>query len=94
MSPQVSPQESPQVSPLLTCFSVGELVWTKVSGYPWWPCMVTTDPESNSHFKQKQKGEHLRQVNSASGEVKGNEILLLLHEAYSFLDYSLIIVMF
>ncbi|TMS21206.1 Histone-lysine N-methyltransferase NSD2 [Larimichthys crocea] len=54
-SPQVSPQESPQVSPLLTCFSVGELVWTKVSGYPWWPCMVTTDPESNSHFKQKQK---------------------------------------
>uniref|UniRef100_A0A3Q2PAE4 Nuclear receptor binding SET domain protein 2 n=1 Tax=Fundulus heteroclitus TaxID=8078 RepID=A0A3Q2PAE4_FUNHE len=37
-------------------FSVGDLVWTKVSGYPWWPCMVTTDPELNSHFKPKQKG--------------------------------------
>uniref|UniRef100_A0A3Q4IAT2 Nuclear receptor binding SET domain protein 2 n=1 Tax=Neolamprologus brichardi TaxID=32507 RepID=A0A3Q4IAT2_NEOBR len=36
-------------------FSVGDLVWTKVSGYPWWPCMVTTDPELNNHFKQKQK---------------------------------------
>ncbi|XP_028293276.1 histone-lysine N-methyltransferase NSD2 isoform X2 [Gouania willdenowi] len=34
-------------------FSVGDLVWTKVSGYPWWPCMVTTDPEVNNHVKQK-----------------------------------------
>ncbi|XP_072222126.1 histone-lysine N-methyltransferase NSD2 isoform X1 [Leuresthes tenuis] len=42
-------------SPLLTCFTVGDLVWTKVSGYPWWPCMVTTDPEFSIHFKQKQK---------------------------------------
>ncbi|KAM9709068.1 histone-lysine N-methyltransferase NSD2 isoform 3-T3 [Menidia menidia] len=42
-------------SPLLTHFSVGDLVWTKVSGYPWWPCMVTTDPEFNIHFKQKHK---------------------------------------
>ncbi|XP_041828591.1 histone-lysine N-methyltransferase NSD2 isoform X2 [Melanotaenia boesemani] len=42
-------------SPLLIRFSVGDLVWTKVSGYPWWPCMVTTDPEFNIHFKQKQK---------------------------------------
>ncbi|XP_024858139.1 histone-lysine N-methyltransferase NSD2 isoform X2 [Kryptolebias marmoratus] len=36
-------------------FSVGDLVWTKVSGYPWWPCMVTTDPEFSCHFKKKQK---------------------------------------
>uniref|UniRef100_A0A7N6BD87 Nuclear receptor binding SET domain protein 2 n=1 Tax=Anabas testudineus TaxID=64144 RepID=A0A7N6BD87_ANATE len=48
-------------SPLLVRFSVGDLVWTKVSGYPWWPCMVTTDPEFSSHFKQKQK------ANSRSG---------------------------
>lgn len=45
--------------PLHICFSVGDLVWTKVSGYPWWPCMVTTDPEFNNHFKQKQKGLQL-----------------------------------
>lgn len=47
-------------SPLLLRFSVGDLVWTKVSGYPWWPCMVTTDPEFNIHFKQKQKAGNSR----------------------------------
>ncbi|CAN9502627.1 unnamed protein product [Ophioblennius macclurei] len=41
-------------------FCVGDLVWTKVSGYPWWPCMVTTDPESNNHLKQRQKSPRSR----------------------------------
>uniref|UniRef100_A0A8D0DAX0 PWWP domain-containing protein n=1 Tax=Sander lucioperca TaxID=283035 RepID=A0A8D0DAX0_SANLU len=50
-------QEDAKDSPLLIRFSVGDLVWTKVSGYPWWPCMVTTDPEFNNHIKPKQKGE-------------------------------------
>ncbi|KAJ0044205.1 hypothetical protein NL108_008122, partial [Boleophthalmus pectinirostris] len=36
-------------------FCPGDLVWTKVSGYPWWPCIVTTDPEHNSHLRQKVK---------------------------------------
>uniref|UniRef100_A0A3Q3IJJ9 Nuclear receptor binding SET domain protein 2 n=1 Tax=Monopterus albus TaxID=43700 RepID=A0A3Q3IJJ9_MONAL len=45
--------EATEESPLPICFSVGDLVWTKVSGYPWWPCMVTTDPEFSIHFKQK-----------------------------------------
>ncbi|KAG7459038.1 hypothetical protein MATL_G00226990 [Megalops atlanticus] len=34
-------------------FCVGDVVWTKVSGYPWWPCMVTTDPALNKHVKHK-----------------------------------------
>ncbi|XP_042357025.1 histone-lysine N-methyltransferase NSD2 [Plectropomus leopardus] len=55
-------EEAVEESPPLIRFSVGDLVWTKVSGYPWWPCMVTTDPEFNNHFKQKQKA-----VNSRSG---------------------------
>uniref|UniRef100_A0A3B4XIY0 Nuclear receptor binding SET domain protein 2 n=1 Tax=Seriola lalandi dorsalis TaxID=1841481 RepID=A0A3B4XIY0_SERLL len=58
-SPDLIPElteEAAEESPLLIRFSVGDLVWTKVSGYPWWPCMVTTDPEISSHFKQKQKG--------------------------------------
>uniref|UniRef100_A0A8C4ILC7 Nuclear receptor binding SET domain protein 2 n=1 Tax=Dicentrarchus labrax TaxID=13489 RepID=A0A8C4ILC7_DICLA len=46
-------EEGKEDPPLLMCFSVGDLVWTKVSGYPWWPCMVTTDPEFSNHFKQK-----------------------------------------
>ncbi|KAK3573879.1 hypothetical protein QTP86_032857 [Hemibagrus guttatus] len=33
-------------------FSVGDVVWAKVFGYPWWPCMITTDPEFNLHFRQ------------------------------------------
>ncbi|XP_068608104.1 histone-lysine N-methyltransferase NSD2 [Brachionichthys hirsutus] len=51
-------EEAPGKSPLPITFSVGELVWTKVSGFPWWPCMVTTDPECNSHFKQKPKASN------------------------------------
>ncbi|XP_070698721.1 histone-lysine N-methyltransferase NSD2 [Pempheris klunzingeri] len=53
-------EEAADKSSLLICFSVGDLVWTKVSGYPWWPCMVTTDPEFNNHFKQKQKVSNSR----------------------------------
>ncbi|XP_069575662.1 histone-lysine N-methyltransferase NSD2 [Brachyistius frenatus] len=53
-------EEATEDSPLLNRFSVGDLVWTKVSGYPWWPCMVTTDPEFNNHFKQKQKAANSR----------------------------------
>uniref|UniRef100_A0A668VGQ8 PWWP domain-containing protein n=1 Tax=Oreochromis aureus TaxID=47969 RepID=A0A668VGQ8_OREAU len=54
----LNPSDIPEVkeeAPVVSRFSVGDLVWTKVSGYPWWPCMVTTDPELNNHFKQKQK---------------------------------------
>nr|XP_061798762.1 histone-lysine N-methyltransferase NSD2-like [Nerophis lumbriciformis] len=36
-------------------FSVGDVVWTKVSGYPWWPCIVTTDPELHLHVKPNAK---------------------------------------
>lgn len=54
--PDLKPEATLGESPPLLTLSVGDLVWTKVSGYPWWPCMVTTDPKFNSHFKQKQKG--------------------------------------
>ncbi|XP_068436873.1 histone-lysine N-methyltransferase NSD2 isoform X2 [Clinocottus analis] len=51
--PQLT-KEDTEKSPVMIRFSVGDLVWTKVSGYPWWPCMVATDPEFNNHIKQKQ----------------------------------------
>ena len=50
----VKAQSSPAVS-----FSVGDVVWTKVSGYPWWPCMVSTDPELEHHVKPKPRGNRL-----------------------------------
>lgn len=56
LQPDLQPEAKHKESPLLITLSVGDLVWTKVSGYPWWPCMVTTDPQFNSHLKQKQKG--------------------------------------
>ncbi|CAL8298693.1 unnamed protein product [Arctogadus glacialis] len=43
-----------QSSPVVR-FSVGAVVWTKVSGYPWWPCMVSTDPELEHHTKPKPR---------------------------------------
>uniref|UniRef100_A0AAZ3RSV3 Nuclear receptor binding SET domain protein 2 n=1 Tax=Oncorhynchus tshawytscha TaxID=74940 RepID=A0AAZ3RSV3_ONCTS len=42
-----------QSTPVHAGFSVGDVVWTKVPGYPWWPCMVSTDPELNTHLKHK-----------------------------------------
>ncbi|XP_071223014.1 histone-lysine N-methyltransferase NSD2-like isoform X2 [Salvelinus alpinus] len=64
-----APQQIQQASPLVeqsqeeelpvhTVFSVGDVVWTKVSGYPWWPCMVSTDPELNTHLKHKAINSH------------------------------------
>uniref|UniRef100_A0A3P8S1T9 Nuclear receptor binding SET domain protein 2 n=1 Tax=Amphiprion percula TaxID=161767 RepID=A0A3P8S1T9_AMPPE len=54
-SSSVIPKKAESSTTWPVCFSVGDLVWTKVSGYPWWPCMVTTDPEINYHIKQKPK---------------------------------------
>ncbi|KAJ8281435.1 hypothetical protein GJAV_G00067660 [Gymnothorax javanicus] len=34
-------------------FSIGDVVWTKVAGFPWWPCLVTRDPVRDNHVKQK-----------------------------------------
>lgn len=34
-------------------YGVGDLVWAKVSGYPWWPCMVSADPLLHSYTKLK-----------------------------------------
>ncbi|XP_030628225.1 histone-lysine N-methyltransferase NSD2 [Chanos chanos] len=50
-SSELGADSQPQVQ-----FSLGDVVWTKVSGYPWWPCIVTTDPEFNLHVKVKAAG--------------------------------------
>ncbi|XP_063780869.1 histone-lysine N-methyltransferase NSD2 isoform X2 [Pseudophryne corroboree] len=42
-------------------FSVGDLVWSKVSGYPWWPCMVTSDPVLHSHTQIKGQKKSILQ---------------------------------
>ncbi|XP_010640021.1 histone-lysine N-methyltransferase NSD2 isoform X5 [Fukomys damarensis] len=42
-------------------YNVGDLVWSKVSGYPWWPCMVSADPLLHSHTKLKGQKKSARQ---------------------------------
>lgn len=32
---------------------VGDLVWSKVSGHPWWPCMVAYDPNLGVYTRMK-----------------------------------------
>lgn len=32
-------------------FNIGDLVWAKVSGHPWWPCMISIDSSENNHVK-------------------------------------------
>ncbi|KAG9354712.1 hypothetical protein JZ751_001425 [Albula glossodonta] len=35
---------------------VGDLVWAKVGTYPWWPCMVSCDPQLNVHTRINTRG--------------------------------------
>ncbi|XP_071947092.1 histone-lysine N-methyltransferase NSD2-like [Antedon mediterranea] len=35
---------------------VGDLVWSKVSGHPWWPCMVAYDPNLGIYTRMKGGG--------------------------------------
>ncbi|XP_060044333.1 histone-lysine N-methyltransferase NSD2 isoform X3 [Erinaceus europaeus] len=42
-------------------YGVGDLVWSKVSGYPWWPCMVSVDPLLHSYTKLKGQKKSARQ---------------------------------
>ncbi|KAJ7397358.1 Histone-lysine N-methyltransferase NSD2 [Pitangus sulphuratus] len=42
-------------------YNVGDLVWSKVSGFPWWPCMVSADPVLHSYTKLKGQKKSFRQ---------------------------------
>lgn len=33
---------------------VGDMVWSKVSGHPWWPCMVAYDPHQGIYVKKSE----------------------------------------
>uniref|UniRef100_A0A4W3J6K7 Histone-lysine N-methyltransferase NSD3 n=1 Tax=Callorhinchus milii TaxID=7868 RepID=A0A4W3J6K7_CALMI len=37
-------------------YQIGDLVWSKVGTYPWWPCMVSSDPLLQIHTKINTRG--------------------------------------
>ncbi|XP_066495308.1 histone-lysine N-methyltransferase NSD3 isoform X2 [Tiliqua scincoides] len=52
---QASPHPPAQVTSDVK-FEVGDLVWSKVGTYPWWPCMVSSDPQLEVHTKINTRG--------------------------------------
>uniref|UniRef100_A0A2K5ME66 PWWP domain-containing protein n=1 Tax=Cercocebus atys TaxID=9531 RepID=A0A2K5ME66_CERAT len=36
-------------------FSPGDLVWAKMEGYPWWPCLVYNHPFDGTFIREKGK---------------------------------------
>uniref|UniRef100_A0AAY4AHW2 Histone-lysine N-methyltransferase NSD3 n=1 Tax=Denticeps clupeoides TaxID=299321 RepID=A0AAY4AHW2_9TELE len=37
-------------------YEIGDLVWAKVGTYPWWPCMVSSDPQLKVHTRINTRG--------------------------------------
>ncbi|XP_051937293.1 DNA mismatch repair protein Msh6 isoform X1 [Hippocampus zosterae] len=43
-----------------TCsFSAGSLVWTKLEGHPWWPCMVVPQPLTGQQMRGRGRAQRL-----------------------------------
>ncbi|XP_019954931.1 histone-lysine N-methyltransferase NSD3 isoform X3 [Paralichthys olivaceus] len=41
-------------------FVIGDLVWSKVGTYPWWPCMISSDPQMKVHTRINTRGKGTR----------------------------------
>lgn len=37
---------------------VGDVVWSKIPGHPWWPSMVAYDPNSAVYFQYKGRARY------------------------------------
>ncbi|XP_004590719.2 DNA mismatch repair protein Msh6 isoform X1 [Ochotona princeps] len=46
---------APAAAPVSCDFSPGDLVWAKMEGYPWWPCLVYNHPFDGTFIRQKGK---------------------------------------
>ncbi|XP_062597532.1 uncharacterized protein LOC134258956 [Saccostrea cucullata] len=45
---------------VMSCLSVGTLVWAKTSGYCRWPAIITNDPEYDFHYEVDRDGDPFR----------------------------------
>ncbi|KAI5614321.1 histone-lysine N-methyltransferase NSD3 isoform X1, partial [Silurus asotus] len=58
-SPKTEPKEvqvDRNVPSLCVEYEIGDLVWAKVGTYPWWPCMVSSDPQLKVHTRINTRG--------------------------------------
>uniref|UniRef100_A0A4W5JGW2 DNA mismatch repair protein MSH6 n=1 Tax=Hucho hucho TaxID=62062 RepID=A0A4W5JGW2_9TELE len=46
-------------SPVPCPFSAGDLVWAKLEGHPWWPCMVVPQPVGGQQMRGRGKSQRL-----------------------------------
>ncbi|XP_048728354.2 DNA mismatch repair protein Msh6-like isoform X2 [Ostrea edulis] len=47
-----TPAKQPKKLVEVQSFKEGDIVWSKLSGYPWWPSLVCSHPTENTHVKQ------------------------------------------
>lgn len=73
-------------------FSAGALVWAKLEGHPWWPCMVVPQPLSGQQMRGKGRNQRIhvhffdepptrgwvstKYVREYHGEIKFKKILM------------------
>ncbi|XP_001382177.3 DNA mismatch repair protein Msh6 [Monodelphis domestica] len=51
-----TPARAPVATPASSCdFSPGDLVWAKMEGYPWWPCLVYNHPTEGTFIRERGK---------------------------------------
>jgi len=71
-------------------FVAGDLIWCKMKGFPWWPCMITIDPETGKYSKtvairdKNDKAFHVQYFGSKAfrGYTQGNIMKYDSKEAY------------
>lgn len=65
---QIQKHSPPATSAPGSCteHEVGDLVWAKVGTYPWWPCMVSRDPQLNISTRINTRGDQPLPASAAS----------------------------
>ncbi|KAJ8412634.1 hypothetical protein AAFF_G00115850 [Aldrovandia affinis] len=48
-----------KASPQLCPFSAGTLVWAKLEGHPWWPCMIVPQPQSGQQMRGRGREQRI-----------------------------------
>ena len=47
----LSPSDPAGDVPSLTKWIIGDMLWARVTGHPWWPCMVGLDPSQTMYTR-------------------------------------------